>query len=611
MRPPLKLTLALCLGGLTVQTSRAAMRVLVDHVGYEIASSKQALIMGTEEDHPERFELVDAGTNKAVFSGRVVSAGAVASWGDRVFWTADFSEWKDRGHYALVVSSAGGRVSSSVFDIDQDILERNTLSNVVFYFKSQRSSGLIDRADRHLALPGGERGFVDVHGGWYDATGDYGIHLSHQNPSSYFNPQQVPLVVWTLLKSYRVLLGRKDDNFSEYERRMLDEGLFGADFLVRMKRPNGSFFETITAPGKGKLPQDRSIGNPNWKTKLKTNSADTTENLKDAVGPHAFEAGFRSGGGMAIAALALASTMPVDGDFPRAIYLRTAEEAFDFLSQHNLELLNDGKENILDDYCALLAATELFRATHAEKYREAARQRAGSLMGRLTSTDAFHDFWRADDATRPYFHPSDAGLPVISLLEYNTIASVAEQKRIRDTVERSLRFELATTVEVNNPFGYARQLLRLGDGSVRTGFFFPHDTEAAPWWQGEDARLASLAGAARAAMPLFADDPAFHRELQNYAWHQLDWILGRNPFDTCMLIGTGHGNAPYMFFESYKYTSPPGGIVNGITASLASEDGIAWNEGFAVTGKDEDWRWTEGWLPHAAWFLYAVSLPHA
>jgi hypothetical protein len=77
-----------------------------------------------------------------------------------------------------------------------------------------------------------------------------------------------------------------------------------------------------------------------------------------------------------------------------------------------------------------------------------------------------------------------------------------------------------------------------------------------------------------------------------------------------MLMGSGHGNAPYMYFRSYKYTSAPGAIINGITAASNDEDGIAFNEGFAVTGKDEDWRWTEEWLPHAAWYLYAVSLPH-
>jgi hypothetical protein len=50
--------------------------------------------------------------------------------------------------------------------------------------------------------------------------------------------------------------------------------------------------------------------------------------------------------------------------------------------------------------------------------------------------------------------------------------------------------------------------------------------------------------------------------------------------------------------------------MNGITAGLDNEDAIAFNLGYAVTGKDEDWRWTEQWLPHAAWYLYAVSLPH-
>jgi hypothetical protein len=586
------------------------VQVLVDHVGYETKSVKQALIVGTEQDHPQKFSLVNAATGIAVTSGDLTPNGQVNAWGGRVFWMADFSSWQKIGHYAIQVQSARGNVQSCGFDIDDNLLERNTLSNVVFYFKGQRSSGLIDQADRHLPLPPGQNVFVDVHGGWYDATGDYGIHLSHQNPTSYFNPQQVPLVVWSLLKSYRVLDARRDDDFSEYLRRMLDEGLFGADFLVRIKRPNGSFFESINAPGKDKLPQDRAIGNPNWRTQIKKNASDSTEHLQSAEGPHAYEASFRAGGGMAIAALALASTMPIDGEFPRTAYLRTAKEAFQFLNLHNRELLNDGRENILDDYCALMAATELYRATKEDIYRSVADQRAASLMARLASTGDFRDYWRADDGTRPYFHPSDAGLPIVSLLEYAQITTPAMKKHVQDVVKRSLRFELTMTAQVNNPFGYARQLVRMGDGTVRSTFFFPHDTEAAPWWQGENARLASLAAAARMAVPLFSDDPGFQSQLEDYAWNQLHWILGRNPFDASMLMGSGHGNASYMFFRSYKYTSAPGSIINGITSAIGNEDGIAFNQGYAVTGKDEDWRWTEQWLPHAAWYLYAVSLPH-
>ena len=587
------------------------VKVLVDQVGYERLAPKVAIVYGAPDDHPLTFALLDADSDKSVVRGELTPAGEVRNWAGRVFWTIDFSAWQHAGRYRLQVCNSDAVFLSSIFAIADDVLERDTLSNVVYYFKGQRASGAMDRADSHLKLPDGS-GTVDLHGGWYDATGDYGIHFSHQNPTSYFNPQQVPLVAWSLLKSYLALEARKDDNFTEYERRLLDEGLFGADFLARMHRPGGSFFESIGAPGSRKLAKDRAIQNPNWRTEIKLHADDGGHGGQrpQAPGGHGYEVSFRSGGGVAIAALALATRMPEDGELTRQQYLRAAVEAFDFLNAHNAELTNDGVENILDDYCALLAATELYQATSNKRYLEAADRRAAQLMARLTSTGAWHDYWRADAATRPFFHPSDAGLPVYSLIEYARIAAPDRRSQALDAVRRSLHFELAVTAEVNNPFGLARQLV-LSHGKPRTAFFFPHDTEAAPWWQGEDARLASLAAAARLAAALFDDDPAFQKQLTAYAWNQLHWILGRNPFDTSMLVGSGHGDAAYMFFKSYKYTNAPGAIVNGITSDAADEDGIAFNQGYAVTGKDEDWRWTEEWLPHAAWYLLAVSLPHS
>lgn len=589
--------------------ARGQTRVLVDQVGYETTAPKRALISTTEQDSSAAFKLIEDATSKVVLTGSCLKNGPVALWGSSVFWTADFSQWKTAGRYRLKVETSAGTAESSIFAIEDDLLERETLSNVVYYFKGQRATGLFDRADRHLKNPYGS-GYVDLHGGWYDATGDYGIHLSHQNLTSFFNPQQVPLVTWSLLESYRALLSRHDSHFNEYERRLLDEGLFGADFLVRMKRPGGSFYQSIDAPGRGKLAQDRVIGNPNWRTQIKQSATDSTEQLSVADGPHAYEASFRGGAGMAIAGLALASTMPEHGELPRESYLSTARSAFQFLEAHNRELLNDKKENILDDYCALMAATELYRATKLPQYRASADERARRLMGRLTTISGYPNAWRADDGSRPFFHPSDAGLPVVSLLEYAEIAPENTKLLVYSAVKRSLAFELAITKERGNPFGYARQLVRVSDGDVHAAYFFPHDTEAAPWWQGENARLASLAAAARMAAPLFADDPDFQRQLQDYAWDQLHWILGRNPFDVSMLIGSGHGDAAYMFFESYQYTNAPGTIVNGITGASSAGEGIAFNQGFAVTGKDEDWRWTEGWLPHSAWYLYAVSLAH-
>lgn len=594
---------------LGIPACHGQVKVLVDQVGYDRMAPKLAIVSAAPKDRPLAFDLLDAGTDKSVLHGELAPAGEVRNWAGRVFWTADFSRWQQAGRYRLQVRSGDSVFLSCPFVVADDVLERNTLSNVVFYFKGQRASGSMDRADRHLKLPDGS-GFVDLHGGWYDATGDYGLHFSHQNPTSYFNPQQVPLVAWTLLKSYLALQARKDDNFTEYERRLLEEGLFGADFLARMHRSGGSFFESVGAPGSRKLAQDRAIQNPNWRTEIKLQAGDggLAHKRGQALGGHSYEVSFRSGGGVAVAALALAARMPEDGELTRQQYLRAAVEAFEFLDAHNAELTNDGVENILDDYCALLAATELYQTTSNRSYLQAADRRAAQLMSRLTSAGAWRDYWRADAATRPFFHPSDAGLPVYSLIEYSRIAEPGKRAQALDTIRRSLRFELAVTEEVNNPFGLARQLV-LSRGKPRTAFFFPHDTEAAPWWQGEDARLASLAAAARLAAPLFAGDPAFQKQLTDYAWNQLHWILGRNPFDTCMLVGSGQGDTAYMFFKSYKYTNAPGAIVNGITSDEADQGGIAFNQGYAVTGKDEDWRWTEEWLPHAAWYLLAVSLP--
>ncbi|MGB9436186.1 MAG: glycoside hydrolase family 9 protein, partial [Candidatus Acidiferrum sp.] len=305
--------------------------------------------------------------------------------------------------------------------------------------------------------------------------------------------------------------------------------------------------------------------------------------------------------------LAIASTYPFSGEFKSSDYLKAAEDSFDFLEKNNPKLTNDGKENIVDDYCALVAATELYRATKKEVYKAAADKRAHSLITRLITDGGYSNYWRADDATRPFFHASDAGFPVVSLLYYSEIAGPEVQQKVRDKIRKSLAFQLSINQEVNNPFEYARQLTQDKDGNRRTTFFFPHNTEVAPWWQGENARLASLATAARLAAKQFPGDPEFQKQLRAFAASQLDWILGLNPFDSSMMNGVGHNNPQYLFFDSWEFTNAPGGISNGITAGFKDEDGIDYNLTYRQTGADNDWRWQEQWLPHGAWYILAVS----
>jgi len=582
-------------------------KVLTNHIGYENSQAKRAIIVSEKRIEISSFRLIESENGKVVFAGKPVFSGPVSKWKNWLFWTIDFSTFTGNGSYIIQAVGGGKTIVSYPFVIGKNILEQSTLSNVIYYFKGQRSSGLLDAADHHLVLSGQTKDTIDAHGGWYDASGDYGKHLSHLTFSSYFNPQQISLTAWSLFKTYSLLTKRKGTDFRQYNRRLLDEAMYGADYLVRMQAKNGSFYRSVSAPGPGKLAKDRVIRAEDQSYRIKQNKDQSFNESDKSDNWKSYQVSYRSGGGVSIAALAMAATYDTSGEFSNKEYLIAAERAFDFLEKNNVQMTNDGKENIVDDYCALSAATELLKATGNNVYAKAAAKRADQLLGRLVSGDNQADYWRADDKDRPFFHPSDAGLPIASLTYYYPFAPESVKSRIRGTIKKSLLHELKITSEVNNPFGYSRQFVQDTLGNRKTTFFFPHGSDASPWWQGENARIASMAAAARLAAPLFTDDKVFKEKLENFALNQLNWILGLNPYDASMLHGSGHNNPAYGFFGTFEYTNAPGGIANGITSGLENEEDIDFNLSYAKTGKDNDWRWAEQWLPHAAWYLLAIS----
>lgn len=582
-------------------------QVLTNQLGYDSFSPKRAVIRGAATDNFTSFSVMTYPDGVPVFRGTVSPGTGVDKWRDWRFWSLSFDDVQRSGTYVIESDDNGHVVRSFPFRIMPQILARFTLFDVLAYFKAERVTGLFDKADAHIAFKDADRKPIDARGGWYDASGDYGVHLSHLDFSTYFNPQQAPLVAFSLGKTLELLKARKDSNYGQIEIRLADELAWGADFLVRMKDPEGSFYESIDGYADNKSAAARRI------TRTMAGGFGVRKSPTGAIlggapeGKGFLNVGFRNGGGFSIAALAIAARDAAGGDFDRPRYLDTAEQAFAFLEKHNRELLNDGRENILDDYCALVASAELYRTTKKQLYANAADKRALSLAGRLTTSGGRANYWRADDRDRPFFHAADAGAPVVALLDYYDVASEAMREKIRDAVKRSLEFELSVTGEVPNPFGLARQYVQDTTGARYGSFFFPHNTETAPWWQGENATLASLAAAARLAAPLYPDDPSFQAKLQAFALNQLDWILGLNPFDASMLQGTGRNNPEYTFFTSWQYKSTPGGICNGITSGFFDEHNIDLKVPYEVTHQDSDWRWAEQWLPHAAWYMLAVA----
>ena len=164
-------------------------QVLTNHLGYDPFGPKRAVIRGTAADEIQSFAVRTYPDEALVYKGSTASGTGVDRWKKWQFWSLDFTDVQREGTYIIDAQDRDRTVRSFPFKIQKNILERFTISDVLFYFKGQRKSGLFDQADRNLAFQGSDRKPVDVHGGWYDASGDYGVHLSHLDFSSYFNPQ--------------------------------------------------------------------------------------------------------------------------------------------------------------------------------------------------------------------------------------------------------------------------------------------------------------------------------------------------------------------------------------------------------------------------------------
>jgi len=569
------------------------MKILVNHLGYDAEGPKSAVIEGLAAGRGWSTravcKLVDSLTLTEVFAGRTREADHVRRWKDWRFCRFDFSGFERPGSYLLRAEGPGGAVDSQPFEIARRLVPRRTLSDILHYFTSQRASGRYDRADRAVPFFGGREGTVDVHGGWYDASGDLSKYLSHLSYANTMNPQQTPMVVWCLLEGLERLREADSPLAAALEDMTLQEALHGADFLVRMQDPSGYFYTAVF---------DVWSHDPARRTIC---SFSTQKGILSAE----YRAGFRQGGGAAIAALARMSCRGLAGDHPCGVYLAAAEKGFRHLERHSLEYLPDGRENIIDDYCALLAACELLAATGSGEYRGAARARAKRLALRISRDERFAGWWRSDDrGEEPFFHAVEAGLPVLALIRFllidpgSPLAAVASE-----AIRASLGFELEVTREVFNPFGYARQYCRSSGGAWRTSFFMPHANPSGYWWQGEDARIASLAAAARAAAALPLAN-GMSAALLHYAADQMNWILGLNPYDACMLHGKGRNNPEY---ES-GWLNAPGGIANGITSGFHDEEDIDFLPEEAARDGAHRWRWSEQWIPHAAWFFLAACM---
>jgi len=736
----------------------AQVTVVVNNVGYEKSGAKRAVVQSSGAVSATTFDIVDA-AGTVVLPARPLGASAtVDSWsgdGFRYFKVADFSAFDTEGDgYRVQV----GSVKSQPFSIGEKILQEKTGAEQVSFFSAMRNT---ESGDRELPVFGSSQK-RNIYGGWWDATGDIGKHISHLSYANYFNPQQIPLVVWALLHANDM----QPDKFAASAR---EEAAWGADYLLRALSAEGYFYMSVFDNWGAGYPVTFPPYQPPPESKGPREICAWRDSDGNRTGD--YQCAMREGGGVSIAALARAAKAGISRDSSAARYLAGAERAYAHLKANPTRYQDDGKENIIDDYTGLLAATELFSATGSEQYRADARARADSLLSRQHAEGWFYSGKDGDGNNfRPFYHAADEGLPVVALSRYIEVCEPANKAELSGAIGRNLRwYHKITYGEGANPFEYVKMwrgagapvspgvtnIARSGtatasrseggftpdkaiDGSalndsrwssyqngaennnqwiavdlgsvytvnkvvikwenaygksyrievstkdnpsptngadwtavdsVKNGasggekthnvtpidarhvrmfgveraleyggfsiyefevygekaappppsegqakFFVPHENETGYWWQGESARLASMASAFIIGAPHAnpgRDGELWYDTLFAMATAQLDWILGRNPFNVCLMYGYGETNYP-DYPAARHLENIKGGICNGITADRgAAENNIEWTP-YKGTNNESDafwqnWRWIEQWLPHNAWYTVAVS----
>ncbi len=563
------------------------IRVLFNHVGYVADGPKPILVEAQADVGWVEVELIDVASGAAAgaFTPRFV--GGVDGWSPGPWWRVDLDALVRPGRYVLRWRTAeGGRGQSGTITIRNDRDERSMISDIVFYLKGQRCTGIYDSADANAPrIDDGMR--RDVHGGWYDASGDTSKYVSHLSYAAGMNPQQTPLVVCTLFRCWQ--LYRAAGAHPYFLERLRDEAAHGADWLVRMQDEDG-FWHMTVFDNWSKDPEQRRL------CTYRTQAGDIHDG---------YRCGWRQGGGMAVAALALASTVDRGGEFDSDRYLSAARSGFHHLVKHGDRYRTHGPsddpdENVLDDTCALLAACELALVdADAVNAGELAR-RVASLSGRVRSTGEVTWLVADREERRSFFHASDAGLPIVVL---SRVADALPGHPVAETAgvvaAQLVDAQLSLGGRLENPFGYPPHWVMTPDTGAHARWFFPHRNPSGYWWQGENARLASLAAAA-----IGVAKGEQRTDLRDAAWRWIDWILGANPFDVCMLQGRGRNNPVYV----PPFDNAPGGVANGITAGFDDEDDIAFGPDPWADDPLQNWRWGEQWMPHAAWLMYALAL---
>jgi hypothetical protein len=540
--------------------------IAINHLGFLPRGRKLVIFRYAAEDAPEEFVIRDIGGPPQPFRQERKMKRFTSEVIDCM--VGDFSEVEREGMYQVTV--AGER--SVPFFIQRDVWRR-TLPRSVGYHRYQRCGTAVPNVHPVCHLDDARRrdngARVDTTGGWHDA-GDLRKWMGA-----------------TLMNGLGLLrvarnLGATWDAGGAGLAPILEEVRWGNRYFLKMQDADGLVWNDVGGGVNGDNSDNHWTDNqPGTSDDRYLNPAKGGRNQTLFV---VFEA------------MMAQAFQKADAEYAR-VCLSAAERCWKARKPVNAtgELA-----------WAAMGALELYRATGRTEYAADAA-RAGGLLLALQNTEhtgnqkEVRGFWRVSDSSaEPYVDAVYGGAPPLALLELaEGLPKHREAARWREAVrlhvEEYVRPLVARSAYEIVPYGIflgspTKETYRPLAGELTYRYFMPVRKQF--WWLGTTSHLLSYAAMLGNAARAFGK-----QEYRDMALRQLEWVMGANPFGACLMTGEGTRN-PYP--HSRYVGLIPGGVMNGIAGNMKDQPVLDMSNGL-------DWRTTEYWSPHNAWYEWAVS----
>ncbi|KTF08868.1 glycoside hydrolase family 9 protein [Pseudoalteromonas sp. 10-33] len=226
--------------------------IAINQLGYLNQGDKFATIPNVTAS---RFDLIDAKTNKVVYTAQLSGVKIWALSGNDTFKLANFSEFVTSGHYFLRVN---GVADSPLFSIGDNVYDSLSTAALKYYYLNRSGIDIEEKYAGIYARPMGHKdNNVGYHSsaeasdnykaqrtkankGWYDA-GDYGKYVVNSGISTY--------TLLAAFEHYPDVYKKQNLNIPESEDSVpdiLNEALWNLEWLISMQSDDGGVYHKLT-----------------------------------------------------------------------------------------------------------------------------------------------------------------------------------------------------------------------------------------------------------------------------------------------------------------------------------------------------------------------------